>query len=146
MKYKELKVKAYLTQEFRGVFTHNARIWLGDCSSPFSRFLDFYVMIGDTLVIIEVDEHQHKGEQYSDENEQQRNAEILHNIGLDKKLVFIRFNPDSYRVDGKLKKTPFVNRLFALRDVVNEVLTYLGTGEEYESVYHEFKLFFDNTV
>ena len=77
-------------QAFPGVFTHNRRIWLGDCSVLYHRFIDFYVMIGNILVVVEVDENQHRS--YDKKDEELRITEILHNIGMDKKMVFIRYN------------------------------------------------------
>lgn len=41
-KYDELRTKAFLADSFPGVFTHNRRIWLGDCTEPYSRYIDFF--------------------------------------------------------------------------------------------------------
>jgi len=141
LKYAELKIKVFLAHEFPDVFTHNKRIVLGDCTAPYRRFLDFYVMFGNTLLAVEVDERQHRG--YDKADEDMRVQEILHNIGIEKKMVFIRFNPDGYKVDGKQKRTGFENRLRALHSRVTEVIEYLETGEEYDDVHTEIKLFYD---
>jgi len=134
----ELKVKVYLADTIPE-FVHNRRIWLGDCSAPYRRFLDFHVMIGNTLVVIEVDENQHK--YYSKEDEELRVHEILHNIGLDKKMVFIRFNPSPYKCEGT--QVCIDNRLVALVDEAKKVIEYLRSGEEYEAIHHEVKMFYD---
>lgn len=142
LKYAELKIKVYLTQEFPETFTHNSRIWLGDCATPYRRFIDFYVMVGGVLVAVEVDERQHKG--YSKEDEALRITEILHNIGLDKKMVFIRYNPDAYKVDGKSRRTSDEKRMMKLKETIAEVLAKLEAGEEYDDIHTEIKLFFDS--
>lgn len=142
LKHNELKVKAFLANEFPGVFTHNSRIWFGDCTAPYRRFLDFYVMVGNTLFVIEVDEHQHRG--YDIEDEKSRINEILHNIGLDKKMVFIRYNPDTYKVDSKRKITSVEDRLKTLKDTVVEILEILYDNREYNDIHTEIKLFYDN--
>jgi hypothetical protein len=143
LKHAELKVKAFLAIEFPGIFTHNSRIWLGDCSAPYRRFIDFYVIIGNTLFVIEVDERQHR--RYDIADEQARINEILHNIGVDKKMVFIRYNPDSYKVNGKQKRTSNGARLLALKDKVVEVLEQLYSDNEYEDIHTEIKMFYDIT-
>jgi hypothetical protein len=138
LKYDEMKVKVYLADRIPG-FLHNQRIWLGDCSAPYRRFLDFHMMVGNTLVVIEVDEHQHKS--YSKEDETLRIHEILHNIGLDKKMVFIRYNPSSYKCKGEQVGTDV--RLESLVQQANEVIEYLESGEEYTDIHHEIKMFYD---
>jgi hypothetical protein len=113
--------------------------YLDHCSAPYRRFLDFHVMIDNTLVVIEVDENQHK--YYSKEDEELRINEILHNIGLDKKMVFIRFNPSPYKCEGPQVGTD--DRLVALVDATKRVLEYLRSGQEYEDIHHEIKMFYD---
>jgi hypothetical protein len=142
LKYHELRVKAYLANEFPGVFTHNARLVLGDCDTPYQRYLDFYTVIGQTLLAIEVDEKQHR--RYQPEDEALRIYEILHNIGLDKKMVFVRFNPDSYKAMGKARRTPFAERLVVLGKTVGDIVARLEDGKEYDDVHTEVKLYFDS--
>jgi hypothetical protein len=141
LKYHELKIKAYLTQQFPDVFTHNARVWFGHCTDPFRRFIDFYVLVGNTLFIIEVDEKQHRG--YNDKDEELRMTQILHNIGLEKKIVAIRFNPDSYKINGKVRRTSYENRLITLKEKTTEILEKLHAGFDYDAPYTEIKLFYD---
>jgi hypothetical protein len=141
LKYHELKVKAYLTQQFPDVFTHNARVWFGECTDPYRRFIDFYVLIGNTLFIIEVDEKQHRG--YDEKDEELRMTQILHNIGLEKKIVAIRFNPDSYKIDGKATRTSYEQRLITLKQKTTEIIEKLEAGFDYDAPYTEIKLFYD---
>lgn len=134
----ELKVKVYLAEKIPG-FIHNRRIWLGDCAVPYRRFLDFHIMIGNTLVVIEVDENQHK--YYNKEDEKLRIHEVLNNIGLDKKMVFIRFNPSPYKCEGT--NVDMDTRLDALGKQAQETIEYLESGAEYEDIHHEIKMFYD---
>jgi very-short-patch-repair endonuclease len=109
--------------------------------SPYRRFLDFHIFVGNTLVVIEVDEDQHK--YYNKKDEELRTHEILHNIGLDKKMVFIRFNPSRYKCKGN--QVDMDSRLAALVEKANEVIEYLESGEEYSDIHHEIKLFYDQS-
>ncbi len=73
---------------------------------------DFVYHIGTHVVIIEVDEGQHKS--YNNcgttkEEKQDTENRRMYNLSSEfdgLPLVFIRYNPDSYRVDGKVAKTP----------------------------------------
>jgi hypothetical protein len=98
-------------------------------------------MIRDILIVVEVDENQHRG--YDKKDEELRITQILHNIGVDKKMVFLRFNPSEYKVNGIQKRTPFENRLLVLKDEVQSVFDKLEREEEYENIHTEIKLFYD---
>ena len=73
---------------------------------------DFVYHLGTHILVIEVDEHQHKSynscgntkeERYRTENRRMYN--VSHEFdGLP--IIFIRYNPDSFRVDGKIIKVP----------------------------------------
>ena len=53
--------------------------------------------MGDYVMIVEIDENQHKGYDFSCENK--RLMILSQDVGH-RNIVFIRFNPDSYHVDG----------------------------------------------
>jgi hypothetical protein len=64
------------------------------------RYTDLYLDLGDTNLIIEIDENQHK--YYK--NEKKRMKYITKALG--KSTIFIRFNPDEYyNCNGKFKKS-----------------------------------------
>ena len=73
---------------------------------------DFVYHLGTHILIIEVDEKQHKSYtncgQTKDEiidRENRRMYNLAHEFdGLP--VIYLRYNPDTYRVDGKLTKTP----------------------------------------
>jgi len=139
LKSKELQVKAFLFEEFPDRFKHNKQLVIGDCTFPHRRYIDFHCMIGDTLVAIEVDENQHRG--YDKNDEELRINEILHNIGFDKKMVFVRFNPDRFTEKGKQKRVPIEKRLDKLKKTLSDIFEYLE-NHEYEDIHTEFKLFY----
>jgi hypothetical protein len=90
--------------------------------------------LGDQVIIVEVDENQHKDYECSCENK--RRMELSQDIGH-RPLVFIRFNPDSYKnkeenitscwsINGngvcvvkKTKSDEWLARLAALKDSVS---------------------------
>lgn len=69
---------------------------------------DFLYDIDDYHIIVEVDEYQHKKGCYSPEEE--RNREQFIRDGLQKPCIFIRYNPDAYKINGITKRTTKVER------------------------------------
>jgi hypothetical protein len=63
---------------------------------------DFMMDCGTHKVILEVDEHQHQGR--ACECEQTRMVNLTYSIGMP--VVFIRYNPDSYKIKGKKIQKP----------------------------------------
>lgn len=61
---------------------------------------DFQIVEGDFTIMLEIDEHQHRA--YTSERELLRMRRIQEDCK--RPVVFIRYNPDSYRIDGKLQK------------------------------------------
>jgi hypothetical protein len=57
------------------------------------------VTLADRILIIEVDENQHKSKEYVEDDED-RLVDIVNDIG-DTPVILIRFNPDSYTSDSK---------------------------------------------
>lgn len=99
-----------------------------------------YTLIGGTLFAVEVDQHK----SYDEKDQDARIHEIHNNIGIDKKMVFIRFNPDAYRkTNGTRGRTTMADRLLSLRDVFQDVLDHLSGGGDYDDVHTEIKLFYD---
>ena len=97
-KTKEKTVVDFVKTEFpEQDWVWNRRIQDG-CSR---RQPDLILDLGFQVVIIEVDENQHRNG-YSCENK--RVMELSLDVGH-RPLVFIRFNPDSYRTSGKVVKS-----------------------------------------
>jgi hypothetical protein len=77
--------------------------------------IDFIVGVKGGVVFLEVDEHQHKD--YMISCETRRMTTVHESCMLDPAqplanmpLVFLRYNPHAFRVDGKLGRIPKVNR------------------------------------
>ena len=94
---KENYVRDYLRDEFKEDITmvFNKSVKDG-CSA---RRPDVLIDFGSHVVIIECDENQHKN--YSRECDNKRTMLLFKDCG-DRPIVFIRLNPDRYRV-GKIK-------------------------------------------
>lgn len=112
-KSKELKVRDYLFQEFEG-FIHDKPLWTGNCDCTHRRRIDFRKLIGNTLLCIEVDENQHKGYNNSDEELRYDDLYMLHSG----KFIFIRFNPDKFKFEGKTYNPIINTRLVRLKDKI----------------------------
>ena len=110
-KSKELLVKQFLTENHNG-FIHDKVLETIHCDCSHKRRIDFRMLINNTLLCIEVDENQHSS---------YMTDEIRYNdlyMTFSGKFIFIRFNPDNYRIDGALKKTPIKTRLNSLSDEI----------------------------
>jgi hypothetical protein len=97
---RESKVTEFIKKEFKDLnIKYNNQID-GGCSN---HRPDIFIDCLTHSVIIEVDEHQHKGnsKSYTPECEIQRVNELFTSLA-DRPIIFIRFNPDSY-VNSKNK-------------------------------------------
>ena len=93
-KFKEHHLRDYLEETFPNmspIFDKS----LGACSL---RRPDVFIECYTHTVIVECDENQHKGSNYTCENK--RMMELFQDLGS-RPIVFIRFNPDSYVKDGQ---------------------------------------------
>ncbi len=124
-----LRVKNYLTKErhivafFKEHYPNYVWVYnrnLNSCAR--GPRPDLLVDFGSFVVIIEVDEHQHKHSIYI-ECDEKRTTDI--SVKLDKPLVMLRINPDSYKdANGKVQKGMFNkdknNKLSIDLDIWNE--------------------------
>jgi hypothetical protein len=105
---------------------------LQDCNR---RFPDRAYDCGTHIVIVEVDENQHRGYTKDDNCELKRMHQIYEVVGLP--CIFLRFNPDNYRVQSKLQKTNMAIRLEILQKWVEKCLTMSTTkGIVYKFLYY----------
>nr|QBK93382.1 MAG: endonuclease [Pithovirus LCPAC404] len=111
-----------------------------DTCTPHRRFIDFQTIIGSYVFCIEVDENQHK--YYDPMDEEKRIMQIYENA--DKKLIFIRFNPDNYIRNEITKKTPLKDRFLVLGEKIKEVIDIIEYGDGYNKWFTEINLFFDD--
>lgn len=89
------------------------------------------------MLCIEEDEHQHTS--YKEEDLIRYNDIYMIYSG---KFIFIRFNPDNYRIDGVLQDTPMKTRLAELSKVIDKHISRIERGENIELL-EEDKLFFN---
>jgi hypothetical protein len=106
---------------------------LQDCNR---RLPDRAYDCGTHFVIIEVDENQHKGYSKEDNCELVRMHQIYEVVGLP--CIFLRFNPDNYRVKTKLQKVNMSVRLDILTKWVQKCLTMSDIqGIHYKFLYYD---------
>jgi hypothetical protein len=134
------KIQAFLDQHFNG-FVHEAPIYTHNCDCTNRRRIDHYIALGNTIIAVETDEHQHKSYEPS-YDEIRYNDLYMHFSG---KWIFIRFNVHSYLDNGKTKLTKLDQRLQVLKDEIDfHILRATnGTNKELLEVH---KLFYDYTT
>jgi hypothetical protein len=94
-KVKEYAVVEYIKNEFKNMDWINDKKVVDGCSA---RRPDLLVDLGSQVLIIEVDENQHENYDCSCENKR------LMLLSMDvnhRPIIFIRFNPDEYFINGK---------------------------------------------
>ena len=92
-KTKERTVVEFVLQEFpQYPWTNDKQIQDG-CSR---RRPDLFVDFGYQILIIEIDENQHTGENYGDSSCENKRMMLLSQDVGHRPIVFIRFNPDDY--------------------------------------------------
>lgn len=104
-KTKEIYVRDFLNEAFPD-FIHDIPLWSGNCDCSHRRRIDFRKLVGNTLLCIEVDEHQHK--RYNKKDEEIRYDDLFMIHGG--KFIFIRFNPDPFTNKLGTKKNPYMKR------------------------------------
>jgi hypothetical protein len=96
------------------------------------------MLVENTLLCVETDERQHKG--YNVQDEVDRIDDIF--MGHSGKLIFVRFNPDSYIEKGS-RKNPDINK--RLPNLLKEIQTQIKRIENNENteLVETVKLYYD---
>ncbi len=140
---KELQARQYLDAEFPNMFIYGKHVVIADrkkkCTS-FNRLIDAQTEFDNCVLIIEIDENQHK--YYNLKDEELRIAQIYQDTG--KNLIIIRFNPDKYIENGKIKNPKMSIRYKVLKNRINDIIDKIENGYEFDSWYTKIKLFFDD--
>ena len=136
-KSKENQVKEYINVHFEG-FAHDHSIHVGQCDCTSRRRLDHFKMIGNTLLVIETDEHQHKRYDQKDEEIRYDDLYMIHSG----KWVYIRFNPDTYMYKREKRNTSMKIRLKRLKKEIEKQISRIKNGENKELV-EIVRLYFD---
>lgn len=86
----------------------------GGCCAT-KRRIDLRKLIGNTMLCIEVDENEHK--YYIKHDEEIRYDNLF--MDFSGKYIFIRYNPDAYKI-GNVKKNPkFETRMTELKKMID---------------------------
>ena len=134
LKHKELELKSFL--EGKNIEFIHDKVYERECTK---RRPDFIIQDKFKVIIIEVDENQHKS--YNQDCEIPRMANIFQSYD-GRKVVFIRYNPDNYRVDGKLIR---YNKKIRQGLLLNALLT-LENIDEFKHSLSYIELFYDEFV
>ena len=130
-KTKEMEVVNYLRQQ-NIEFIHNKSI-----GKVFGNYFpDILINCNTHFIVVEIDEEQHK--LYSNECEYTRMHNIYLSLGLP--TIFIRFNPDDFKVKNIRNRTVLNTKLKKLLNLINS-LTYKNNVNYIELYY----LYYDCT-
>jgi hypothetical protein len=113
----EWSVVRYLRKNIKTPFKYNISGILQGCSA---KRPDISFELLKHFVIVEVDEDQHRS--YSEICECARLNEIVNGIG-GRSVIFIRFNPDKIKNNGKVIEIPLIDRLDKLINIINDEIT-----------------------
>jgi hypothetical protein len=122
LKTKEVKVLKYIKDSFPAIqLTYNKNV--GTACTPNRKYPDIMIDRGTHCIVIEIDEFQHSG--YDSRCENVRMHDISAELGLP--CVFIRFNPDTYRIKNVIRKIPDKSRLDLLKKQVQHHIDTIPT-------------------
>ncbi len=138
-KSKELQVRDFINAHYDG-FVHDKPLYVdlegGCCASK--RRIDLRKLIGNTLLCIEIDENQHKN--YNKVDEKIRYNDLF--IDYSGKYIFIRYNPDVYKRNGRRSNPKFETRMDRLVLEIEKHIQRIN-NEENEELVEINKLFYD---
>ena len=134
----ETAVRNYLNEHMSG-FIHDLPIYSGNCNCSHRRRIDFRMLIGGTILAVEVDEHQHSS--YDKKDDEIRYDDLY--MVFSGKWIFIRFNPDGYRDQNGNKRNPkIVSRLPVLLAEIKRQIERIEASANTELV-EIHKLYYD---
>lgn len=139
---KELEIVDYLKETFNKFLTdtkikytyrHNKG---ANCMSR----PDLYYEFDDHVIVVEIDEYQHKKYKCNIDNYRGDNMRMLQiNKFCKKNCVFIRYNPDTYRVANRIQNVNSDDRKLILLNLLKRVY-----NKKYKHNLLVYRLFFDN--
>ena len=137
-KTKEIAVRDFINQHFDG-FVHDQPLYTSQCDCTMRRRIDHRKLIGNTLLVVETDENQHKS--YDSMDEEIRYDDLY--MAFSGKWVYIRFNPDKFKTKaGKNKNPEIATRLEALQKELHKQITRIQNEENTEPV-ERIYMFYD---
>ena len=112
--------------------------FMGGCCAT-KRRIDLWALVDDTIFAIEIDENQHK-DRAPDYEESRYNDLFMHFSG---RYIFLRINPDPYKVDGVKQDPSFEDRMAAVEDKLAELLADMDEMAEDAELVTVHHLFYD---
>jgi len=138
-KTKEIAVRDFINANFDG-WQHDKCLYTGHCNCTHRRRIDHRVLIGNTLLVVETDENQHKS--YDDMNEEIRENDLF--MAYSGKWIYIRFNPDKYKSkNGKKKNPEIATRLIKLKKEIEKQIKRIKNEENAEFL-ERIYMYYDN--
>jgi len=138
-KYQKLKesiVCNYLNENIKDIKPSSFdKTIVNDCN--IKNRPDIVYEVKTHVVVLEIDEGQHKG--YCPEGEVNRMKNIYTAYGGEMPVVFVRYNPDNFRVSGNIVKIPVEKRLDIMSKWVRKAIY-----ERPESPISIVYLYYDN--
>ena len=129
-KTKEIAVRNFINSVFEG-FQHDKQLETSHCDCTIKRRIDHRKLIGNTLLVIETDENQHKS--YDKMDEETRYDDLF--MAFSGKWVYIRFNPDKYKdKDGKTKNPHISIRMEKLKLEIEKQINRIENDENTELI------------
>lgn len=136
-KTKEIAVRDYINSIFTD-FHHDTPLWTGNCDCTHRRRIDHRKLIGNTLLCIETDEHQHRSYDKEDEEIRYDDLFMLHGG----KFIYIRFNPDKFKKNGQSCNPMLYTRLPVLKEEIERQINRIE-NEQNAELLEIIKLFYD---
>jgi hypothetical protein len=118
------KYNDYCTHCFANLFPNNPK------TLQIKAKIDLRKLIGNTLLCIEIDEDQHKS--YNKVDEVRRYNNLF--MDFSGKYVFIRYNPDPYKVNGIRRNPKFNTRITELVNKIKELEKHIQNGKNKELI------------
>ena len=138
-KSKEIAVRDFINVHFDG-WQHDKCLYTGHCDCTIRRRIDHRVLIGNTLLVVETDENQHKGYDQMDEETRYDDLYMAHGG----KWIYIRFNPDKYKSKKGNNKNPEIStRLTVLKQEIEKQLERIKKEENTELI-ERIYMYYDN--
>ena len=137
-KTKEIAVRDFINSKFEE-FIHDKSLFTGGCNCTHRRRIDHRNIIGNTMLVIETDENQHRSYDKYDEEIRYDDLYMLYSG----KWIFIRYNPDPYKDKNNKKRNPQIKTRFKrLEDEINKQIKRIK-GEKNNELVEITKLYYD---
>ncbi len=137
-KSKEIQVVNHVCLNHPGEWYNDKPLYVNfdDKCCPSKRRIDLRQLFGNTMLCIEIDENQHK--YYTKHDDFVRYNEIAFEFTC--KYIFIRYNPDDYRVNGVVTHVATRARLARLSEEISKQIAIIASGknEDYLEIIHLF--------